>query len=66
MSGRDFATKLFEPGEYSLRIVLDENKNGIWDTGKFLREKRQPERIIFIERKVNVKANWDNEIDITL
>jgi hypothetical protein len=66
MSGREFATKLFEPGEYSLRIVLDENKNGIWDTGKFLREKRQPERIIFIERKVNVKANWDNEIDITL
>lgn len=66
MSGRDFVAKLFEPGEYSLRIVLDENKNGIWDTGKFLREKRQPEQIIFIERKVNVKANWDNEIDITL
>ncbi len=66
MAGREFATKLFEPGEYNLRIVLDENKNGIWDTGKFLTEKRQPERIIFIERKVNIKANWDNEIDITL
>lgn len=61
-----FTAPLFRPGEYELRIVLDRNKNGEWDTGQFFGEHRQPERVLRITRKVNVKANWDNEIDIQL
>lgn len=67
LSSRVFSAELFEPGEYGLRIVLDANKNGKWDSGMFRNGiRRQPERVIFIERKVNVKANWDNDVDITL
>ena len=61
-----FNAPLFWPGEYELRIVSDRNKNGVWDTGQFFGEKRQPERVRRISRKINVKANWDNEVDIQL
>jgi uncharacterized protein (DUF2141 family) len=61
-----FSTPLFRPGEYELRIVSDRNKNGEWDTGQFFGEHRQPERVRRVTRKITVKANWDNEIDIQL
>jgi hypothetical protein len=61
-----FTAPLFRPGEYELRIVSDTNRNGVWDTGQFFGEHRQPERVRRISRKINVKANWDNEVDIQL
>lgn len=60
-----YDNKLFDPGEYELRILYDENQNGVWDPGNFF-EHRQPEKVQPIRRKLNVKANWDNEVDITL
>jgi len=61
-----FFAPLFTPGEYELRLVSDRNRNGMWDTGQFFGEHRQPETVRRITRKINVKANWDNEIDIQL
>lgn len=66
MTGKEFYAKLFAPGEYDLRIVYDENKNGIWDPGAFFNKHRQPEKVLPINRKLTVKANWDNIVDITL
>ena len=66
LTSSDYQESLFLPGEYELRIVSDRNKNGEWDTGQFFGEHRQPERVRRIARKINVKANWDNEIDIQL
>ena len=63
---RNFNARLFTPGEYDLRIVYDTNKNGIWDPGEFFGRHLQPEKVVPVSRKVNIKANWDNEIDITL
>ena len=58
-----YRVKLFMPGNYDLRILYDANKNGIWDTGDFLKH-RQPERVFAIPGKtLNVKANWDNELN---
>ena len=50
------------PGNYQLRLIVDENKNGIWDSGNF-NTKKQAERIIYYSEKLNLKANWDIEID---
>lgn len=61
-----FYAPLFRPGEYELRIVSDDNRNGRWDTGKFFGEHRQPEHVRRISRRITVKANWDNEVDIQL
>jgi uncharacterized protein (DUF2141 family) len=60
-----FSVKLFNPGEYELRILNDENENGKWDPGNF-HLKRQPEKAIAIPRKISIRKNWDNEIDIEL
>ncbi len=66
--GRNKTVKriLFAPGEYQLRILYDTNDNGVWDPGSFFGKKRQPERVEPIHAKFTVKANWDNDWDITL
>ncbi len=58
--------KLYNPGDYDLRILYDRNKNGKWDPGKFFGGHRQPEIVVPINTKLTVRGNWDNEKDITL
>jgi len=65
-TGREFRQLLFPPGEYELRVLYDTNGNGVWDPGQFFGKHRQPERVIPIKKKLTVKANWDNDVDITL
>lgn len=65
-NSREFKRMLFTPGEYELRILYDTNQNGIWDAGEFFGKHLQPEKVTPIRKKVTVKANWDNEHDITL
>lgn len=51
-----------KPGKYFLRIIYDDNKNGKWDSGNYLR-KVQPEKVIYYPAKLDVRANWSlNEI----
>lgn len=67
-TNNQFNSKLFAPGEYEIRILLDENKNGVWDTGNFFGKegRRQPEKVIPVKKKINIRANWDNELDVEL
>jgi hypothetical protein len=65
-NGKEFRQMLFAPGEYELRVLYDTNGNGVWDAGQFFGKHRQPERVIPIKKKLTVKANWDNDMDITL
>lgn len=53
-----------EPGKYGLNITFDANKNGEWDTGNY-REGIQPEGRIFYPEEIDVRSNWDLEIDWT-
>ena len=57
--------KLFSPGDYEIRILYDENKNGTWDPGNYTL-KKQPERAVTLPQVFTVKANWENERDIKL
>lgn len=61
-----YRATLFNPGEYDLRILYDTNGNGKWDPGSFPATKRQPERAQPISRKINVRAGWDNDFDLSL
>lgn len=51
-----------EPGAYTMRAIVDRNQNGRWDTGNYLR-KMQPERIIPFEKGIEVRANWDLDLE---
>jgi len=59
----DFSRQVFPPGEYQLRMLYDDNKNGTWDPGQFFGLRKQPELIKNIEQKITVKANLDNVFD---
>lgn len=50
------------PGNYLVRVTLDKNKNGVWDTGSFL-NKRQPEVVKYFPTVIEIRANWEaNEV----
>jgi len=49
---------LLSPGSYFIRVTLDENKNGIWDTGDFL-NKQQPEKVMYFDKEIVIRANWE-------
>jgi hypothetical protein len=54
---------LFEhlrPGNYFLRLFIDENGNGIWDTGDFA-TRRQPEEVFYFPHRLTLRANFDFE-----
>ncbi len=53
-----FAFQFINPGSYTLKLIVDDNRNGEWDTGEYA-SKRQPEEVIFKPGKVDVRANWD-------
>lgn len=66
LTGNEFYTKLFKPGDYEIRILYDTNGNGVWDPGDFFGKHLQPEIAISIAKKMTVKANWDNEVTIEI
>jgi hypothetical protein len=51
-----------EPGKYSVRLIWDENENEQWDTGKF-NDKIQPEYVKYYPQEIELRANWQQEID---
>ena len=63
---RNVNIRLFHPGDYDLRILYDENQNRKWDPGIFYGKHKQPEKVQPLQRKLEVKPNWDSEVDITL
>lgn len=52
-----------EAGTYQVQGYLDENTNDKWDVGD-LDKKKQPEKRIFFNQEITVRANW--ELEITL
>lgn len=64
LTSNSFTRDLFLPGEYNLRILEDDNQNGIWDPGSFYGVRRQPEKAKPLQRSVNIKAGLDIPIEI--
>jgi len=48
------------PAKYKLKAILDENKNGRWDTGNYMMH-RQAEKILVLNAELDVRANWLTE-----
>ena len=65
LTGKVWSNSMFVPGEYGIRILFDIDKNGIWTPGNYAK-KLQPEINVTIPRKLNVRADWDNEAEINL
>src|SRR5690606_29310666 len=64
-NSKNYQFTLIPPGEYILRILIDNNENGTWDEGNIL-ENKEPEEIYFYKEPVIIRANWERELeDIT-
>jgi uncharacterized protein (DUF2141 family) len=50
--------KHLKPIKYNLRLIVDANKNGKWDTGNFLKGV-QPEEVIYYDEVFELKSNWE-------
>ncbi|MGC1241169.1 MAG: Ig-like domain-containing domain [Chryseosolibacter sp.] len=52
------------PGDYQIRLIIDQNANGRWDGGNYFKNV-EPEKVIYYESAdgsttiKGVKANWD-------
>lgn len=51
-----------KPGDYTIKLICDSNNNHKWDTGDYI-EKRQPEKVYFFPKTINIRANWEIEED---
>ena len=53
-----------EPGNYSIRVMIDEDNNGTWDPGNIL-NKIPPEKVALFyhpntdSKQINLRANWE-------
>ena len=51
------------PGDYTIRIIFDDNKNGVRDTGNYLQQ-IQPEKVYYYPKPITIRANWDVKQDV--
>jgi hypothetical protein len=60
--GEAVTYEYLHPQLYKLKIIEDENNNGKWDSGDYL-QKQQPEKVIYYNGTINVRSNWDLDLE---
>jgi hypothetical protein len=63
--GKEWTSNMFAPGEYGIRILYDDDKNGKWTPGNYAK-KLQPEKAVTLPQMLAVRADWENEREINL
>lgn len=56
---------LLVPEEFTVRIIYDDNKNKVYDTGSFI-NKTYSEEVFYYQKGIDVRANWDVDQTIDL
>jgi len=50
------------PSSYLLKVIMDANQNGRWDTGDYWR-RLKPEKVSSLANPVNIRANWEEDVE---
>ena len=58
----EIAFEYLDPGKYKLKATLDQDANCEWSPGNFAK-RLQPEKIVFYNGTLEVRANWDIDLD---
>lgn len=53
------------PGNYTLKVIYDNNENKTWDTGRLI-QKILPEQVFIAPKVIKVISDWDVEEEITV
>ena len=59
---KKFTIHYMAPGLYKLRVLIDDDKNGIWTVGNFIND-RAPETIYLYPKATKISSNWEVSID---
>ena len=51
-----------QPGDYQLKYISDWNNNGVWSAGNYW-TKQQPENVYWYSEPINLRANWDLDVN---
>ena len=51
---------LVEPAKFTLRLIYDDDKDGLWTPGNYI-QRRLSEEVIYFPKEIDVRANWDVE-----
>lgn len=51
------------PGKYKLKLAIDANHNGQWDSGSFLK-RIQPERVMYYDKEFPIRSDWAFEEEV--
>ncbi|MCQ2336419.1 MAG: Ig-like domain-containing protein [Paludibacteraceae bacterium] len=60
LEGGEVTFQDIKPDKYVLRMIIDTNSNGKWDTGD-ISQGIQPEIVYYCPKLMNLPANWDVE-----
>lgn len=52
--------QFINPAKYKFKVIFDDNGNRKWDSG-YYPDKIQPEKSIFFNKEIDVRANWEIE-----
>lgn len=58
----NFTIQYLHPGTYKLRVLIDNNLDGVWSVGNFI-DDTTPENIYLYPRTTKISANWEISID---
>ena len=58
----ELAFEYLDPGKYKLKATIDLDANGVWSPGNFTK-RLQAEKIVFYQNTLEVRANWDIDLD---
>ena len=59
---KDFTIDHIIPGSYTLRVLIDDDLDGVWSVGNF-RDDSAPESIYLYPKSTKVPSNWEISID---
>ena len=59
---REFTVSYIPPGTYKLRVLIDDNLDGVWSVGNFI-DDTTPETIYLYPKTTKIPANWEISID---
>ncbi|WP_053406391.1 Ig-like domain-containing protein [Persicobacter sp. CCB-QB2] len=54
----DYLFQNLKPGTYRLRLLIDENENGVWEYGNMLKNE-SPEPVYIYPEEIAIRANWE-------
>ncbi|MEP1034060.1 Ig-like domain-containing domain [Ekhidna sp.] len=60
-----FTLPSVKPGEYKIRVLIDNNNNGKWSYGNLLKNE-EPEDVFLYEQSTSIRENWVVELNITI